>query len=129
MYSFYAHRKHNLYCIMTWHTGAMSGAQQYRDLMTISQDTKCIYMMLSQCPISCASEIFQVLSPVLFQQSLYFSHRTFYLLVSALFFTCLAVHYAWGGTCDKYYQSCTCTYSMKTSTSATLLPCYCSLLH
>ena len=36
--------------------------------------------MLSQCPISCASEIFQALSLVLFQQSLYFP---LYLLVSA----------------------------------------------
>ena len=43
--------------------------------------------MLSQC-ICYTSETYQILSPVLFQQSLYFLlliHRMFYLLVSALF--------------------------------------------
>ena len=43
--------------------------------------------MLSQC-ICYTSETYQILSPVLFQQSLYVSlliHRIFYLLVSALF--------------------------------------------
>ena len=43
--------------------------------------------MLSQC-ICYTSETYQILSPVLFQQSLYFPlliHRIFYLLVSALF--------------------------------------------
>ena len=39
-------------------------------------------VMLSQCPISCASEIFHVFSPVLFQQSLRY--------LSLLFFACLA---------------------------------------
>ena len=40
---------------------------------------------------------YQILSPVLFQQSLYFPlliHRIFNLLVSALFFTCFAVLYS-----------------------------------
>ena len=44
--------------------------------------------MLSQC-ICYTSETYQFLSPVLFQQSLYFLlliHRIFYLLVSALFY-------------------------------------------
>ena len=43
--------------------------------------------MLSQC-VCYTSEIDQILSPVLFQQSLYFPfliHRIFYLLVSAIF--------------------------------------------
>ena len=50
-------------------------AQQFRALMMILQYHKTlsmISMMLSQCPILCASEISQVLSPVLFRQSLYF---------------------------------------------------------
>ena len=49
--------------------------------------------MLSQC-ICYTSKTYQILSPALFQQSLYFPlliHRIFYLLVSALFFTCFAV--------------------------------------
>ena len=71
----------------------MSGAQQNRALMMILRSHKtlsaCVYnnMMLSQCPVSCASKISQVLSSV---QSLYFNHRIFVLLVSALF-TCLAI--------------------------------------
>ena len=46
-------------------------SQQFRALMMISQyhKTLSISMMLSQCPISCVSEISQVLSPVLFRQS------------------------------------------------------------
>ena len=43
--------------------------------------------MLSQC-VCYTLETYQILSPVLFQQSLYFPlliHRIFYLLVSALF--------------------------------------------
>ena len=49
------------------------------DDFTISQDTKCGYVMLSQCPILCASEIYQVLSPVLFQQSLLFKFTEFFI--------------------------------------------------
>ena len=48
----------------------LENAQQYRALMMILQSHS-VYMMLSQCPVSRGSEISQVLSPVLFQQSLY----------------------------------------------------------
>ena len=37
-------------------------------------DTKGVHVMLSQCPISCASEISQVLSPMHFQQSLLYNN-------------------------------------------------------
>ena len=55
----------------------LESAQQYSfdDDFTISQDTKCVYMMLSQWPISCVSE---VLSPVPFQQSLFLSQNYYY---------------------------------------------------
>ena len=54
---------------------------------TITWDTKHDSKMLSQC-ICYTSETYQILSPVLFQQSLYvllLIHRIFYLLVFALF--------------------------------------------
>ena len=61
----------------------------YRALMVILQShgtQNMISKMLSQC-ICCASETYQILSPVLFQQSLYFPlliHRIFHLFVSSL---------------------------------------------
>ena len=47
-----------------------------------SQDTECVYIMLSQYPISCASETSQVLSPGHFQQSLFNSQNFWFYLFS-----------------------------------------------
>ena len=72
-------------------SAAWVSAQQYRALTMILQSLKTQTMiseMPSLCHIACASKAYQILSPLLFQQSLYFSlsiHRIFYLLVSVLF--------------------------------------------
>ena len=63
-----------------------TGAQLYRVLTMILQSLKTQTMiseMPSLCHIACASKAYKILSPLLFQQSLYFSliHRIFYLLV------------------------------------------------
>ena len=66
-------------------------AQRYRALMVILQSHRTQNMILRCDPnvaICYTLEMYQILSPVLFQQSLYFPlliHRIFYLLVSALF--------------------------------------------
>ena len=62
----------------------MCDAQQYRALMTMSQDTKHDVFSL---PNSCASERSQVLSPV---QSLY-QFTEFFIYMSLLFFICFTV--------------------------------------
>ena len=59
---------------------AIRGAQQCRALMMILQchrALKCVYVMLSQCPISCTSDICQFLSPVL----LYLIYRIFSIIL------------------------------------------------
>ena len=66
-------------------------AQRYRALMVILQSHRTQNMILRCYPnvaICYTSVTYQILSPVLFQQSLYFPfliHRIFNLLVSALF--------------------------------------------
>ena len=66
-------------------------AQRYRALMVILQSHRTQNMILRCYPnvaVCYTSETYQILSPVLFQQSLYFPfliHRIFYLLASALF--------------------------------------------
>ena len=65
----------------------MGHSQRYRALMVILQSHRTQNMILRCYPnvaICYTSEIYQILSPVLFQQSLYFPlliHRIFYLLV------------------------------------------------
>ena len=51
----------------------LESAQQYMALMMILGHEMCLHDAFSMPYISCASEISQVLSPVLFPQSLYFS--------------------------------------------------------
>ena len=50
---------------MSWHQYCNKRVHN-NNYFTVSQDTMCVHMILSQCPILCASEIFQVLFPVPF---------------------------------------------------------------
>ena len=88
------------------------GAQRYRALMVILQSHRTQNMILRCYPnvaICYTSEIYQILSPVLFQRSLYFPfliHRISYLLVSALFLLDSSI-YTWhfsilGQKCMSY---------------------------
>ena len=101
---------HNHYCHDDLGThGAICGAQQYRALMMILQYHKTvsmISMMLSHCPISCAFETCQVLSPVLFQQPLYFPFQ-----FTEFLFTCVcsflhALPYYYEKSCKACTNHC-----------------------
>ena len=69
--------------------------QQYRALMMVLQSLK-TQTMISGMPslshIACASKAYQILSPLLFEQSLYLSLLICSIYLSLSFFTCLAVY-------------------------------------
>ena len=72
--------------------GMIYGTQQYRLGWWFDISHRRIYMIFSQCPISCAFKIFQVFFPVLFEQSLHFPFQFIELSFTCrCFFTCFAV--------------------------------------